>query len=482
MVDVNNKNMTHEERELEILRAAVDKAEKISGRRKIESGKINDIIQIVETFIIKNKLVVYGGTAINNILPKDKQFYDYEFEIPDYDAFSPSALKHAKGLADVFYKAGYENVEAKSGMHKGTFKIFVNHIAVADITDVESVIFKSISREAINKKNMLYAPANYLRMSMYNELSSPQGDVSRWEKVLKRLTLLNKVFPIVNERCDTIQFQRDFEGTQHQKQEAYTLLRDALIEQNVVFFGGWASSLYGRYMSDKKRKQVQVEIPDFDVLSEDPYATAKIVASKLRQVGLKHVRTRKKSGVGDILSEHYEIMVDGDSVCFVYKPLKCHSYNTLKINNKYARIATIDTMLSLYLIFCYCNRPYYDVDRLLCMSKYLFEVQRKNKFSQKGILKRFSVNCYGNQQTIEELRAEKGEKYNELKKKKNSKEFQTMFLKYVPASNYEPCRLNVAKPTRKSVRKKKNKTRKSKIIDLQKKRNPLCPIVPALCK
>ena len=32
-------------------------------------------------------------------------------------------------------------------------------------------------------------PPNYLRMAMYLELSRPDGDVSRWEKVLKRLTL-----------------------------------------------------------------------------------------------------------------------------------------------------------------------------------------------------------------------------------------------------------------------------------------------------
>lgn len=473
MVDISNENMSNDEREIQILRAAVDRAEKISGQKKIQAGQITQIIEIVENFISKNKLVVYGGTAINNILPKDKQFYNYEFEIPDYDAFSPNALKHTMKLADIFYEQGYENVEAKSGMHKGTFKVFVNHIAVADITDMESGIFKSISKKAISKKNILYAPANYLRMSMYNELSSPKGDVSRWEKVLKRLTLLNKIYPIVNKRCDAVQFQREFEATKDQKKHAYFVLRDALIDEKVVFFGGWASSLYARYMSNKTRNQVQVEIPDFDVLTDEPNIIANIVADKLREIGLKNVRTKKRNGIEDILSEHYEISVNGDSVCFVYKPLKCHSYNIIKINNKNVRIATIDTMLSLYLLFSYCNRPYYDVDRLLCMSKYLYDVQRKNKFSQKGILKRFSVNCFGDQKTIEEIRGNKAEKYNELKNNKKSKEFQTMFLKYIPA--------NVKNPTRKSSRKKNKKTRKAKFINFPKQ-NPICRIAPELCK
>ena len=42
------------------------------------------------------KLVCYGGTAINALLPPDDQFYDMSIELPDYDFFSPNALKDAK--------------------------------------------------------------------------------------------------------------------------------------------------------------------------------------------------------------------------------------------------------------------------------------------------------------------------------------------------------------------------------------------------
>ena len=31
-----------------------------------------------------------------------------------------------KLLADLYYKEGYENVEAKSGLHEGTYKVYVN--------------------------------------------------------------------------------------------------------------------------------------------------------------------------------------------------------------------------------------------------------------------------------------------------------------------------------------------------------------------
>jgi hypothetical protein len=64
------------------------------------------------------------------------------------------------------------------------------------------------------------------------------------------------------------------------------------------------------------------------------------------------------------------------------------------------------------------------------MSKFLFDVEHRNRLEQKGILKRFSVNCYGTQDTLESIRAEKMEKFKELKDKRGTREYDMWFLKY----------------------------------------------------
>jgi hypothetical protein len=69
------------------------------------------------------------------------------------------------------------------------------------------------------------------------------------------------------------------------------------------------------------------------------------------------------------------------------------------------------------------------------MAKFLFEVEHKNRLEQRGLLKRFTIDCYGKQESLEEMRAEKAEKFKELKNKRNSKEFQMWFLKYIPAES-----------------------------------------------
>jgi hypothetical protein len=452
------KDLTFNDCELAILRMAVDKAEEKMAKRIVNSDDIKRIIHIVENFIKVKNLICYGGTAINNILPEEDQFYNKELEVPDYDFFSINALDDAKTLADLYYKEGFTDVEAKSGQHHGTYKVYVNYIPVADITYLPKEIYNALKQDAIQVGGILYTPPNYLRMSMYLELSRPAGDISRWEKVMKRLTLLNKHYPITDINCGQVDFQRDME-VDNFEEKIYDVIRNTFVNQGVVFFGGYAISLYSQYMPKSQRRQVE-KLPDFDVLSNDPETTAQIVKERLKDVGIKNAKIIRRDAVGEVIPLHYEIMIGKDSVAFIYKPIACHSYNNIKISGQKVKIATIDTMLSFYLAFLYANKPYYNyyLERILCMSKFLFEVQQKNRLSQKGLLRRFSVTCYGHQESVEEMRAHKAEKYKELKKSDNKKEFEEWFL------NYKPDEINLKnnKEKKKENGKKEKKTKKRK--------------------
>ena len=634
-----DNKVSFEEKELEILRDAVDLVEKRKGEKVTQDPKVQEIISIVEKFIADKKLVCYGGTAINNILPEDAQFYNKDIELPDYDFYSDNALDHAKELTDIYYKAGYEDVEAKSGVHHGTYKVFVNFTGIADITNMEPALFNAISRDAIVKKDIRYAPPDFLRMAMYLELSRPDGDVSRWEKVQKRLTLLNTHYPLKGYDCDKIEYQRGFDGatasntgevsisktrsrsrsksksktqsvstasasrsrtvkrggaggsikalkrkaisqivrkyhsldsymkhlyqavssheeiigdfkysieedklthryrliatyerlfgkddefvlysmkakildaeatlspgpgksksksrSQKTKEtndaedneeeeysvnkshvsysgnrekelaetDIYNIVRDVFIKNRAVFFGGYANILYSRYMPKHQRRIVH-KIPDFDILSEDPRELCEEVVRELTAHKYTGVKYTKHAGVGEVISEHYDIRVGDEVIAFLYKPLACHSYNTIRIDSGEGgksgdvtiRIATIDTMLSFYLAFIYADRVYYDINRILCMSQFLFDVQQHNRLKQTGLLRRFSINCYGKQPTLESMRFEKTEKYEELKGKRDSREFEEWFLRYIPYEHASADAVKTVNKTRKARKARK---------------------------
>lgn len=452
-----------QEKELEILRYAIDEAEKNQGKEIVNTPEVQKIIIIVEDFLKRYKLMCYGGTAINNILPEEDQFYDKSVEIPDYDFYSPDALKHAKKLADIYFKAGYTEVEAKAGQHPGTFKVFVNFIPVADITQMDPVLYRRVKKQAIMVDGIVYTPPNYLRMSMFLELSRPAGNVGRWEKVLKRLILLNKNYPLKGYKCDSQDFQRSFETDNMKMDDIYTITKNSFIDQGVVFFGGYANTLYSNYMPKSLKKKLE-KIPDFDVISSDPDKSATILKERLKDVGITNVTITKHKAIDEIIPEHYEVLVGKETICFIYKTVACYSYNVLHSNNKKIKIASIDTMISFYLAFIYANRQYYNKDRILCMSQYLFDVQKKNRLQQKGLLKRFSVQCYGKQKTKESMRSEKSEKYKELKNKKGTKEYDKYFLRYVPAEIAKTKNLkSIMKKTKKRTKGKNHKRTKKRV-------------------
>ena len=265
----NNYNtQTLIDKELEILRNAVDKADKLTAQKTVNSPFVKKIITIIETFLKEKKLMCYGGTAINNILPNYDKFYDTNFEIPDYDFFSPNAIEHAKELADIYINSGFEEVEAKAGIHIGTYKVFVNFIPIADITQLDKTIYNSLEKEKIEINGINYVPPNFLRMSAYLELSRPAGDISRWEKILKRLILLNKHYPLKAKHCNVKDFIRKFEQTNDKLNTIYDVVRNSIIDQGLVFFGGYAIYTYSKYLS-KQERSFLIKYPDFDVLAEN---------------------------------------------------------------------------------------------------------------------------------------------------------------------------------------------------------------------
>ena len=468
-----NDKMTFQECEMAVLRQVVDESETRQGAKIANSPEVVQIIQILEDFLFRKKLMCYGGTAINNILPKQAQFYDRSVEIPDYDFFSPNALQDAKELADKYYLAGYEEVEAKSGMHPGTYKVYVNFLPVADVTYLHPTLFHNLMEDAITVAGIKYAPPNYLRMSMYLELSRPNGDVSRWEKVLKRINLLNKYYPLnPNANCANVDFQRglDAEANRGQSETIYFLTRDSFIDQGVVFLGGYGTALYSKYMKTDQRHQVE-KIPDFDVLSEDPEKCAMIVRDKLMESGYKRIKLVQHTPLGEVIPSHVEINVNGDIIALVYKPIACHSYNKIDVGGKEVSVATIDTMLSFYLAFLYANKAYFDKERMLCMAAYLFEVEQQNSLEQKGLLTRFSLDCYGTQPSMEDIRAEKAKKYTELKEMKDATEFERWFLKYSPAQS--KGKLKGIKPAEPILRLKSTTPSKTVALSIFENRNTM---------
>ena len=482
--DICTGKMSFEECELAILRQAVDESDERRAQKMVMNDDIKKIINILETFLRSKPLICYGGTAINNILPRSDQFYNRDLEIPDYDFYSKNALNDAIELANIYADAGYKDVEAKAGVHHGTFKVFVNFIPIADITALHESIFNELMKESIKVAGIKYASPNFLRMNMYLEMSRPLGDVSRWEKVFKRLVLLNKHYPInPNVNCNKVPFQTKLSKSTVQsisinnennvEELVSNAIKKTLISFDAVFIGGYACTLYSEYMSKNQKRKIE-KYADFDAIVEDIDKVSLIVKEQIEDVLPQgNVTLIKHAEISEIIPRHIEIKIGEDKVAVLYEPIACHSYNKIKEGGDEIYVASIDTLLTFYLAFMFSNKKYYNKNKILCMANYLFDVQQHNRLSQKGLLNRFSIDCYGKQKTLEDIRSEKAEKYKELANKRGTVEYDEWFLKYNPSDKrkkvykkekYDNTDVFIMSPANKGTRNKgtRNKRKRAK--------------------
>ena len=180
-IDSDYFNSKQFKKQIAIIKQAAELAQKKVDYATAHNDHILRAIEVVEEFLRKKHRLCYGGQAINAHLPAKYKFYDPEYSIPDFDFFTPSSDSDIIMIIKDLRKAGFTDISAREGMHEGTMKIYVEYIPVADITQIDSQLYRILSKREYRVDGISYLDANSLRMLMYLELSRPQGEVKRWE-------------------------------------------------------------------------------------------------------------------------------------------------------------------------------------------------------------------------------------------------------------------------------------------------------------
>ena len=404
-------------------------ASKDIDRQNASDPEIKKLLAIVHRFLQTHRLLCYGGTAINNLLPKKDQFYSPKYDIPDYDFFSEIPQIHAMKLADRIKAAGYKSVEVKPGSHMGTFKVFADYIGIADITFLSPELFKKLWSKKIEKDKLSYVPPNFLRMSVYLELSRPKGDVTRWTKVYERLLLLNKHYPLTN-KCPA-------KDEIHLDTETKKSVQRAIIDDKAVLLGFAGAGVH-------EGKQTW-EYP-IDILSDAD--KMKHLVEKLNS--LVDGNTKDHTAYAEVIPAHTDISKDGKVLVRVFETSACHSYHK---TNTGLRVASIPTLLQFFFAMMYGDHYTSDVlseDRLLCVAQHLVDMANGDTKRRYKLLT--PIDCIGHQESLIDIKKHKASVYSEFSKDKTSRGYIKYFFSYVPTETSKTRRLQIRQRLRKTLR------------------------------
>jgi hypothetical protein len=412
------------QRQLDILRDTVEEAEDLIHYEQAHNPEILFAIDIIERFLRKKKRVCYGGTAINAILPKKLRFYDPERDLPDYDFFTPDTEADVQELVLELKKQGFSEVVQRIGMHKGTFKVLVNFIPIADITYLEPELYKIVSKRSIVRDGIHYTDPDFLRMGMYLELSRPRGQVERWEKVFERLLLLNAAFPpkVCKKSLEALT------GKVHIPIVIRKALLDFVLDNNRILMGAEVMALYDWILQRRYKKNPSIQWflhKNGMVVFLSPQAVRDGLLLR-DQLGNDLIQMETLRGKEEIVPERVVLSFKGVPLVMIVQEVACHAYNVIPLKEgRKLHIGTLETLLTLY----YSLQMFTPTDEqnryiqfsLLCLTQKLVEMGNAfYKLGDKSPLPVFSIECSGYQKGYATLLREKFSRIKQEKKKRQT--------------------------------------------------------------
>lgn len=395
--------------QLEQIERASDEAKKQIDYDSAHNDIIIRAIEIIENFLRKKHRLCYGGQAINAHLPKKYKFYDPNYSIPDYDFFTPDHISDINNILKDLSKAGFTDVYYREGIHKDTIKIYVEFIPVADITTMDVKLYRILSKREFKVDGISYLDANTLRMLMYLELSRPRGEVSRWSKVFERLSLFNefvsfrpcKVYETFDVGIDKDQLE---------------FVINYIIKNKRIFAGADLLSFYNKTLHFKKLNTRWVFTPKKPIMffSSDIDSDSQIISSEFKYISNKNFSIKSYSSDIEQIP-NMKIVCNGKKpLVFVVEQSACHSYFNIPIKATNIKIASIDTLITLYFSLGYINSAYFNIGSMECIANKLIEISSKMRDSkEKMSLPFISIKCIGYQPTFPSLIREKEKRKKE---------------------------------------------------------------------
>jgi hypothetical protein len=354
--------------------------------------------KIIEDFLKKNKLKIYGGIALDKFMPtNDKIYANKEGKLVDYDAYSPTPLKHAVELGNILFTAGFKFVTVKEGINSGVYKIFNYFQEAVDLVFMPQRIYDIIPSETIN--GMEYVSPKHLKIDLLVALTNPKQGIFRWQKDFERLAKLEKYFPTEKPKkfCQSSRYKYTQFPLENKIKEYIFSRNDFILFGDYAYYSYMESSgLKDFFSPDIKYLEIGMQNPA--ILFEDlqKITNGKIKIKRYHQF-MKHIPTRF-------------IITDADKdthiLLIIYELTeKCIPY----ILHKNMKIMTYHGLVLYYNFMIYLSARYgikdrqqiaecciYDLERA---KNYFFNYSKKNEFDD-TIFKCFILPCLGKEKNI----------------------------------------------------------------------------------
>ena len=382
----------------------------------IQYDKYKYIYDEAVKYIKTKRVLLYGGSAINDLLPKNDKIYD-EKVLPDIDVFSTNGRNLAKEIVKHFIAKGYNKITTNfvNALHENTYKVYIDSVQVFDISTVSKKAFKKLSKNSVIGDNGIrVVNIQFLRLSLHM-IMSQLYDARRWQKIFERLVIFYKHFPpkpcqVLPSRSHSrshLKLKSTIPKKSSYKYESFSeeikesgiidKIYEFLEHKDYILFGIKELYTYINSYSKSKSKVTNLYLPENSKL-----APIQIIASgnilDIAHLIVKHLNI-PNIAISDIfeedefIPEHIIIKYKNHQLVEIYNTNVCMTY----INFKGYRIASLHTIIRMYLSMILSSYEHYETDNdyLECIINMLTIIQKNMSKSRKKLFEQIIEQCYG---------------------------------------------------------------------------------------
>ena len=377
----------------------------------LESKKVYEEIL---NYIKSTKKIIYGGYAQNELIKMKNTgdaFYK-EIDIPDVEFYSHEPIKDGINLSKKLFEKGFKYVVMEEGIHKGTYKIFVNFINYCDISYLSKNIYDKCNFIE-DKKGIRYVHPYFIYIDFFRVFCDPMTSYYRLDKSFCRYNRLVKHYSIQS-KFNKITMDKNFDNEIIKK--VFTIF----VKSKYIIIGNFAYNYYVKKITDNT-----IDVSYFEIITENLIEECKIIYKKLQNL-FGEITIKQYYPFHEFFDNRIEFYLNNKLLLKVYgNNNKCIVYNFISekqiyigrysivylymlINYNYSLINN-DKSANNYLNMC-INLNY-------CKNKYL-EMHDKTVLDSTPF-QEFTFECIGN--TSEVLYATRRKNYEDRKKKKYKK-------------------------------------------------------------
>jgi len=360
-----------------------------------------NICNYIINFIKKNKKIIYGGYAqnllINNKNPKDtfyKELYGIYYnwpDIADIEFYSPDPILDIYNLTNELHKLNYKYIECKEGIHKGTFKIFVNFINYCDITYMPTFIYNKLP--FINVKDIKCVHPHYMLIDTYRVIVDPLTSYFRLDKSINRFQILIKYYPI-NNTYNKIISNNNIDNNNIIKY----IIKKIIYKSKLIVIG-----LYGyNYYIKKILKKNIIDVSYLELISNNINNDAKYIYKKLVNK-YKNIKIKEYFPFFEYMDRRIEYYYNDNLILKLYS----NNYRCIIYNYSLKKYTYFGTFSLIYLYFL-INYYYYLINNKNNIAKFIYKLLGNMIFARDKYLNKknitiidkspfqyFTVKCFG---------------------------------------------------------------------------------------